>query len=232
MFMRTTQQLLSAMLCMICTTKAFACTEITTLPFPISQSGSYCLAANLSTSAVNGIQISIVASDVELDLAGHSLRCSVASQNAISASTGTTMSNIRVHGGAIIGCNFALSLRNCSGCAVQDLRLLNNAVGISISGDGARVERNQIRNDLGSGGRPAIQLDAYSSVVQDNLVSGSAFGLDVNGKDNLIRSNHFASCANAIRFFTPATYQDNLARCNSNFSGAALASSVDAGGNK
>jgi Periplasmic copper-binding protein (NosD) len=211
---------------------ALACTEISSLPFPISQSGRYCLAANLTASAVNGIQISIGASDVELDLAGHSLRCSVASQNAVSASNGTTISNVRVHGGAIIGCNFAVSLRNCASCAVQDLRLLNNAVGISVSGDGARIEHNQIRNDSSNAGRPAIQLDAYSSLVQDNLISGSLFGLDVNGKDNLIRSNHFASCGNAIRFFAPATYQSNLARCGSNYSGASLTSSIDAGGNK
>jgi hypothetical protein len=225
------QQLLAAALCLaLYATPAFACTPITSLPFPISQNGKYCLAANLSTTAANGVQIGIAASDVDLDLAGYTLRCT-ASQNAISAATGVQLSNIRVHGGAIVGCNFAVTLSSCSNCALQDLRLFNNAVGISISGNGARIEGNQIRND-NNAGRPAIQLDAYSSVVQDNLVSGSLFALDINGKDNLIRSNHFASCGNAIRFFLPATFQNNLARCSTNYSGVGLASSVDAGGNK
>ncbi len=209
--------------------QGLACTTISSLPFPISQSGKYCLATSLTSSAANGIQISIAANNVDLDLAGFDLRCT-ASQNAISASNGAQMSNIRIHGGSISNCNFAVSLRNCNACSARDLVLLNNGVGISISGEAARIERNQIRND--STGLPAIQLAAYSSLVQDNLVSGALVALDVIGKNNVIRSNHFASCGVAIRFNVPATYQNNLARCDSNFSGASLESSVDAGGNR
>ena len=89
----------------------------------------------------------------------------------------------------------------------------------------ARVQRNPVRMVTGAAaslirsidGGPAIRLDAYGSVVQDNLVSGSVFGLDIGGKYNVIRDNHFASCGTAIRFFAPATYQDNLARCTVGF---------------
>jgi Periplasmic copper-binding protein (NosD) len=224
------KSLLSVFLLTLPAGPALACTAISSLPFAITQSGKYCLAASLTSSAANGSQISIGANNVDLDLAGFDLRCT-ASQNAIAASNGAQMSNIRIHGGSISNCNFAISLRNCNACSAHDLVLLNNAVGISISGETARIEHNQIRNDS-SGGRPAIQLDAHSSVVQDNLVSGGFAALDINGKNNLIRSNHFASCSFAVRFNAPASYQNNLARCDSNFSGASLASSVDAGGNR
>jgi hypothetical protein len=209
---------------------AMACTPIASLPFAITQPGKYCLTGNLSSGAAQGIQIAISASDVELDLAGHSISCT-ANQNGVFTSNSVTLNRVRVKGGQIAGCNFAISLGRCSACSVRAMTLHNNAAGIAIGGDGARVEGNTIRNDDANAGRPAIKLDAYSSIVQDNLVSGSLFGLDINGKENLIRGNHFSGCGNAIRFFAPATYQDNLARCAVNFSGSGLAQSVDAGGN-
>ncbi len=207
------------------------CTPIASVPFAITQPGKYCLASNLSSSSsAQGIQIGISASDVELDLAGYSISCT-ANQNGVFTSNSVTLNRVRIKGGQIVGCNFAISLARCSACSVRAMTLHNNAAGIAVGGDGARIEGNTIRNDDANAGRPAIKLDAYGSVVQDNLVSGSLFGLDINGKDNLIRSNHFSNCGTAIRFATPATYQDNLARCAVNFSGSGLAHSVDAGGN-
>ncbi len=217
-----------AMASLLFSASAYTCTTITSLPYSIAQSGRYCLASSLTSSTANGVQISIGAGDVDLDLSGYRLRCTLSSQNAIN---GTSISNVRVHGGSIVGCNFAVALRNCSGCYVRDLTLLNNAVGISVSGDGARIESNLLRNDNPNAGRPGIQLDAYSSVVQDNLISGAFFALDVNGKENLIRSNHFAACGTAVRFFAPATYQSILVRCVASFAGPAIGSSTDAGGN-
>jgi hypothetical protein len=210
--------------------RADACTPIVSLPYPITQPGKYCLADDLVSGAAPGIQISIGASDVELDFAGHSIRCT-ASQNAVSTISSVVLDRVRVKGGSVAGCNFAVALNRCDACAVQGMTLQDNAVGIFVDGNGARIEGNTIRNDEGSAGRPAIRLDAYGSVVQDNLVSGSVFGLDIGGKNNLVRDNHFASCGTAIRFFAPATYQDNLARCNVGFAGSSLAQSVDAGGN-
>ena len=209
---------------------AHACTPITSLPFPITQPGKYCLADNLVTSTASGIQVSIGASDVELDFAGHGIRCT-ASQNAISTISSAVLDRVRVKGGSVAGCNYAVALNRCDACSVQGMTLQDNAVGIFVDGNGARIEGNTVRNDEGSAGRPAIRLDAYGSVVQDNLVSGSVFGLDVGGKNNLIRDNHFASCGTAIRFFAPATYHDNLARCTVGFAGSSLAQSIDAGGN-
>jgi hypothetical protein len=225
-----TQRAILLLLSLLASPLALACTPITSLPFAITQPGKYCLAGNLSSSAAQGIQIGISASDVELDLAGYSISCT-ANQNGVFTGNSVTLNRVRIKGGQISGCNFAISLGRCTACAVRAMTLHNNAAGIAIGGDGARIEGNTIRNDDANSGRPAIKLDAYSSVVQDNLVSGSFFGLDINGKDNLIRGNHFASCGNAIRFFAPATYQDNLARCAVDFSGGGLAHSVDAGGN-
>ena len=220
---------LFALILLASSASAFACTPISTLPFAITAAGDYCLASNLQSSNVNGIQISIAASDVTLDLAGFALKCTAA-QNGILA--GAALSNVTVKKGTVQGCNVAVALNNCNACTVTDIRAINNAVGISVGGNGARIARNLIRNDQSGAGNPAILVDAYSTLIEGNHISGANVGLMNRGKGNVIRSNSFGLCGTAIRFDVRATYQNNVtASCASAFAGAEAASSVNAGGN-
>lgn len=210
---------------------ALACTPITTLPAPISQPGSYCLTGNLQATQP-GIFMGISASDVVVDLRGYTLSCANGAINGVFTGNAATQRNVHVRGGSIVGCNVAVSLQRCSGCSARDLVLVNNAVGISAGGEGVRVEGNLVRADSSSFSRPAIQMQASNGTVRANTISGGEFGIDNDGKNNLLRDNDLAGCSFAIRFFLPATWQGNLARCTTNFSGVALGASVDAGGNR
>jgi hypothetical protein len=185
---------------------ALACTPVSSLPFAITAPGHYCLSGNVQSTG-GGIQVSIAASDVTLDLSGFSLTCNAA-QNGIFATT--AQSNIRVQNGTVRGCNFAVSLGQCSACTVNAITAINNSGGIAVGGAGGRIADNTIRNDQSNAGNPAILLDGYSSVVRGNLVSGSNIGVMNRGKGNVIRENSFGHCGTAIRFDVAATYQDNL----------------------
>lgn len=208
---------------------AEACTAINSLPFTITAPGQYCLTNNVQSSGAAGIQISIGAGNVKLDLGGFALKCT-AGQNAIA--TTNTFLNVTVENGTVRDCNYAVALNNCTSCSVKNVRAINNSVGLSISGFAARIEHNQIRNDNANSGSPAILLEAYASLVEANHVSGSIVGIMNRGKGNVIRSNNFGQCGIAIRFDTRATYQGNLTQlCATAFAGAELATSVNAGGN-
>jgi hypothetical protein len=211
---------------------AFACTGISSLPFAITSPGQYCLTANL-ISAGGGIQISIAANDVTLDLAGFTLSCN-ASQNGIFATA--AQSGIKVKNGGVRGCNFAVALNQCTACEVREITAINNAVGISVGatgGSGVKVSDNVIRNDQSNSGNPAIELASYASEARGNQISGSNVGIANRGKGNIIRDNSFGLCGTAIRFDVRATYQDNLTQqCTTAFTGADLAGSSDAGGNR
>ncbi len=210
---------------------AQACTPITSLPAPIAQPGTYCLAGNLQATQA-GIFMGISTSDVVVDLRGYTISCANTAINGVSTANAATLRNVHVRGGSIVGCNVAVSLQRCSGCSARELVLVNNAVGISAGGEGVRVEGNLVRADSSSFSRPAIQMQASNATVRANTISGGEFGIDNEGKNNLLRDNDLAGCSFGIRFVQPATWQGNLARCTSNYSGVALGSSVDAGGNR
>ncbi|MBR7800461.1 NosD domain-containing protein [Undibacterium fentianense] len=206
-----------------------ACTPISSVPFAITAPGQYCVTNDLQSSGAAGIQISISTGNVTLDLNGFALKCT-ASQNAIMGTL--TMFNVTVKNGTIRDCNYAVTLSNCTSCTVQDIRAINNAAGIQVSGFAARVEHNQIRNDNALAGNPAILVEATSSLIDNNHISGSNVGIMNRSKGNIIRGNTFGICNTAIRFDAGATYQNNLTQlCTTAFTGAGLASSVNAGGN-
>jgi parallel beta-helix repeat protein len=77
-------------------------TPISTLPFTISSPGSYYVTDNLTgVAASHGI--SIAASNVTLDLRGFTLTGVAGSLDGIHIGTGSPLSNIRVHNGAVTG---------------------------------------------------------------------------------------------------------------------------------
>lgn len=206
-----------------------ACTPISSVPFAITGPGQYCLTNDVQSSGVAGIQISIGASNVTLDLGDYALKCT-AGQNAIMGNL--DIFNVTVKNGTVRDCNYAVSLKNCTSCTVQNIRAINNSVGIHVGGFAARVEHNQIRNDNPLAGNPAFFVEANDSLIDNNHVSGSRVGIMNRNKGNIIRGNSFTRCETAIRFDIRATYQNNLTQlCTTPFAGAELASSVNAGGN-
>jgi hypothetical protein len=202
-----------------------ACTPITSTG-PITQPGKYCLSNALQASG-SGIQIAISASNVELDLNGYSLTCP-SSQNGIFL-TASPQRNVHIKGGSIVGCNIAVNVGKCSGCSVTNMSLLNSGSAITTFGDGTRIEHNRIHHETNGGA--AIGLNGSHAVVQSNSITGGPIGISQAGKNTILRDNSIATCSTGVLFIEPATYQNTLARCTTNFSGAALASSVNAGGN-
>jgi hypothetical protein len=207
---------------------AAACTAINSLPFAITTPGQYCLTSDLQSSAANGIQISIGASNVTLNLGGFSLKC-VAGQNAIMGSQ--SVSNVSIENGSVRDCNYAVALSACTSCSVKNINAINNAVGISVGGFAAIVEHNQIRNDNPNSGT-SILVNANASLIDGNHISGSITGIVNRGKGNIFRGNSFSMCQTAMRLDVRATYQDNLTQlCSTTFTGTELATSTNAGGN-
>lgn len=165
-------------------------TPISALPYAITNPGSYYLTGNLTgTSGTNGI--TIVASDVSIDLNGFALIGVPGSSNGISAQgTSVTETNLTVHNGII---------RNWGGmgihgfyiynCALRDLTAeANGGNGLEVGSMG--LIRNCIATRNGSagivsevGGGLIIQCNAgfnsyhgifaSSAVVEDCIATGN-----------------------------------------------------------
>lgn len=154
-------------------------TPIATVPFTITNSGSYYLTGDLlGTSGQPGIVIA--ASSVTIDLGGFSI---VGAQVGISASGPAAAVVLR--NGTVRGCVGAgVDLAGVSKCDVEQLLVCDNGgVGLSV-GQGSSVTRSQAFRNGGVG----MALDSASSVLRCVIRSNSADGLVLAG-DSLVSEN-------------------------------------------
>lgn len=118
-------------------------TQITS-PQVITTSGHYILANDI-TSATGGFAIEIEASDVHLDLNGHTINAPQGSGVGITFFPGSTNSpeNVRVHNGTIVAANQGVGIFG-SYCVVRGL-----TITAGESGYGINIEQGQFNHVAG-----------------------------------------------------------------------------------
>jgi len=163
-------------------------TPISQTGYTISNSGSYYLATNLTTSG-NDPGVRIVASDVSLDLCGFTINGAESTGNGISISLG--VDNVSVHNGSVRSCCFhGLDAGYATHCIFRDLRIINNArnaisyCGIA-AGANAQVERCRIVDNGGTG----LSANSNSKIIDNEIAGNGGDGLKLIGAGTYVANN-------------------------------------------
>lgn len=205
---------------------ASAATTISSLPYTISNPGSYVLGSNLTLAASGTARsaIRINASNVVLDLNGFGI------SEASAADTGILISRqkqVVVKNGTINGFFMGLGMLNIqedSSHRFQDLRLARNIKGMLLTGVGHVLQNISITSPSASAGGEAILLSSRAVVLDGlNLVgagSGS-IGIHIWGWNNRIRNSTFSGWDNAVYNDAQASNARGTVVESSHFSGNA-----------
>ncbi len=157
------------------TTTASGCTAISTAG-TISNSGLYCLTADITVSSGNGIIIST--DDVVLDLNAHTISGSGTASNGITA---YQKSNITIRNGTITGFVAGIALMTDSGTPtsgnlIEEMNLIDNKItSISLSGEGSIVRNSRVIGTTNSG------TSTVQGIVLTHADGGSILNNDISG---------------------------------------------------
>lgn len=164
------------------------CKVLRSLPVVISSPGIYCLARNLQTAQATGIAIEVDASDVVVDLNGHTLDGSAAgpatNTDGIASSSGpSARTNVTIKNGTIRGFRNGVQVSHRR-AVVEDLTLDRNTfTGVAVSGEGSIVRRNLISRTGGTTAFPdgadgfALRIAGNGNLVEENTISEVVPGL-------------------------------------------------------
>jgi hypothetical protein len=160
------------------------CIPISSLPYAISQSGSYCVTADISVNLPYGDAISINANDVDLDFQGHTITnsASIKSGAGVRLVEGATLTNVTVHNGTVYSFNYGVIAENliASNLTIDHINVwFAKILGISLRGTNVRVTNNQVNWTVGTtfaigiqvNGNPSNMTASNRAVVQGNVVS-------------------------------------------------------------
>jgi len=189
------------------------CEPIYSLPYVVSQQGSYCLVRNLSTAISAGDAISIAADSVRLDLRGFKVGGGAAGPGSQAVGIhAVDRRNVTVANGNVRGFGKAVFLEDTSpdfsaAQAYRVERILadgNTSAGIHVQGRSALVRRNQVVETTGTGGGPnsyGIRVEGPLARLLDNEVSGTAsaggtpYSMAVSGGHGAVVENNRISGA-------------------------------------
>jgi hypothetical protein len=151
------------------------CTEISSVPFEVTEPGIYCLNASREASLpFGGVAIRISADDVVFDLNGHTLAAS-GPTTAVGVFAGD-QKNVTVRNGTVRGFGSAVALGGFTtasqGHIIEDVRAEGSSgFGIRVVGTGSIARRNLvIRTGGPSGGSSGIIALGSAVHVVDNEV--------------------------------------------------------------
>ena len=181
------------------------CTPIGPLPAVITTGGTHCLTRNRSTALDSGAAITVLASNVTIDLNGWRLAGWAAGTDTEASGVFSSRHRVTVRNGIILGFQTGVELTG-RGVLVEDLLLdRNRLAGIHASGDKAVIRDNRVLNTgrwtrLPSTSAYGILIDGEGSLVEDNVIagleavgSGYEFGIRVDHSDLVtVRGNVLA----------------------------------------
>jgi len=156
------------------------CRFVTELPAYILEPGRYCLDRDLQWNE-SGAAISIVASDVQLDLMGYRLEATRTGDPTVRGVDGLG-DRIEVGGGVIDGFFWGAVIYGQQ-AVLQDLEVVRSGyAGLIAHGDGALIRRNRVIDTGRSSGYPeacpdctiplGISGEGRDLVIADNVVAG------------------------------------------------------------
>jgi hypothetical protein len=160
-------------------------TPISSLPYTITNGGSYYLTGNLTgVSGQSGITVN--ANDVSIDLNGFNLTGVGSSVHGIVVSA--SVRDLSVSNGAVSGWGGnGVAAGSASSSQFQGLRLLNNGGDGLIVGSSSVAYRTIATGNTGNG----IHVTGNGNRIEGNsLLANAAYGLKVDGTSNLIIGNN------------------------------------------
>jgi len=172
---------------------------IDSLPATVGTQGTWCLRKDLSTAMASGNAIEVAASNVTID-------CNHFKVGGLAAGIGTAATgvyadhriNVTVRNCAIRGFRVGIRLVGGAGHLVEDNRLDQTTwMGLDVSGDNNRVQRNRVYDTGGSSFGSAWGMNLANADVIDNTVAGviaagsshNAIGISLEGWGNQVRGN-------------------------------------------
>lgn len=162
------------------------CIPISSVPYQISQSGSYCVTEDLSVAVPDDFYaITVWISNVDIDFQGHLI------QNTLSSSARTAgvrlmswepVNNVTVSNGRLSGFGVGVDSSNINNLTVDRMTVsLSRVAGIRLQGTNLRATNNTVNLVLGSADVTGILLmdnnvknmtASNRVVIQGNTVSG------------------------------------------------------------
>jgi hypothetical protein len=172
-------------------------------PVMITESGSYRLTGNLSTSvSAISLPISTSVDNVTVDLNGFTVSGDASTQNGIQLWAGN---NWEIRNGTVIGfVNGIQQGQTSSGHRVIGVRVLDNSRrGIQISAGGAhRVEGCTVTGNGANGNLEGINIGSNSTVVGNTVANNFGFGVALGGgtgyADNVVNNNGLGTVAGGV----------------------------------
>jgi hypothetical protein len=219
-FIRTSLQAIA--LC-VAAIGGYGQTTISSLPFTITQSGTYTFSQVLTFSSVGGGQaITIAASNVVIDLKGYELKA-----NPTGAGRGIESSNrfvnLIIRNGTISGFQFGVAVLNVTtGCTIQNVQFSNNETSINLQNSVSCIVQNCLV--FGTGAGTGIQVSGCEGVqVKNTQLANWAFGVTSDG-GNAFLENYIGGCSTGLQLGTGDKYQGNVTSgCATPFSGGTAA---------
>jgi parallel beta-helix repeat protein len=162
-------------------------TKITSCPFTISAPGEYLVTADCTVPSA-GTGITISASNVHLNLGGHTLTQPSGGLGIGIVVTGA--SNVHINNGTVQGLLGGIVLSGASGNLLNGLTVSNNLIGIELDGSGNSITGNSI-----TGSSAGILVGSGSgNTIQSNTATSNFFGiLVVGGTGNTVQGNNTSS---------------------------------------
>ncbi len=163
---------------------------ITSLPYTITQSGTYRLQGTLTLEGNSESAIKINADDVRLDLSGHSVRSGAGVSGTAIGILAENRKRVTVENGAIVGFSFGVSLDSYDDTA-GPIGLPPSALGGFYRVKGLRVE---------GASQAGIKVNGYSAeIIENNLarcgqLMAAGKGIVAQGAGIVVKNNHLLSC--------------------------------------
>lgn len=196
---------------------ASAQTTITSIPFTITKSDTYILDKNLSTSST-GAAITVAASDVVIDLGGHTLKQKATSDAGEGILVNATENNVTVQNGTVSGFNHGLEFDGSQQILIQNLHLFNCEIQIDVQNSFAGL----IQNCSFFGSTYGVFLNTCTGIqVKNNQIhNGNWGGYSQGGNGNAFTGNYLDALTNGLFLGSADKYQDNVATdCATPFTG-------------
>jgi hypothetical protein len=194
---------------------SFGQTVINSVPYTINAPGNYVLGSNLTYSSAAGAAITILSSNVTLDLAGHYLYYPGTPTSNVGVYVHNA-GNVIIQNGVIAVFFYGVYLEHTGGTAlnsgdiVQDLRLTNVSLGVVLSTVTGSIARNNQMTSLTGGAGIGISISGSGgNLVSENVISGFGDGALGQGHnyflENMVSNSGFGfelSATDKYRFNT------------------------------
>src|ERR1700730_14372913 len=204
---------------------SFGQTIINSVPYTISAPGNYVLGSNLTYSSASGAAITILSSNVTLDLGGHYLYFPGTPTSNVGVYVHNA-GNVIIQNGVIAVFLYGVYIEHTGGTAlnsgdiVQDLRLTNVTSGVVLSTVAGSIVRN---NQITCGPTSGEGIDIFGgggNLVSGNVISGFDVAVFAAGGNNYSLENMVSNCTFGFDLSASDKYRFNTTfNCTTPFFG-------------